>query len=240
MKNNSKICSALLATLFLAVSVHAKEWRGIVPLHSSRDDVHRILGKPKSHSQNGLFDHYRPNDEEYVNIGYATEPCLGLTYYWGNYAVPANTVLKISVSYEHGFPVANLNISNFEALKREVDHSLTIYYFDAEQGVEYSVQDGKVTGIEYGPAKLDSYLRCPDKESPLSRRPTTRWTGAAGACFASSLVRRRCVKSRRPVNSDVGLLLSNRKGTLYETIGPTNHNPRCHAASVTERIFLGW
>lgn len=165
MKNNLPICSALLATLLLAVSVDAKEWRGIKPLHSSREDVHRILGKPKS--QTTLFDHYRPNDEEYVNIMYATEPCLGLVYFWGNHAVSTNTVLTISVSYEHGFPVADLNIPNFETLKREVDHSLTVYYFDAEQGVEYSVQDGKVVGIEYGPGKLDSYLRCADKQSLL-------------------------------------------------------------------------
>ena len=118
MKNKTTIHSALVAILLLAAPASAKEWRGIIPLHSAREDVHRILGKPESSSQNRLFDYYRSNDEEHVSIMYATEPCLGLVYYWGNYSVSDNTVLTISVNYEHGFPVANLNIPNFEALKR--------------------------------------------------------------------------------------------------------------------------
>jgi hypothetical protein len=158
-----RICFALLAVLIFGVAVSAKEWRGIVPLYSTRDDVHRILGKPDSSSSNGLFDTYRPNDEEHVNVMYATEPCLGLVYYWGNYKVAANTVLKVSISYEHGVPLASLNIPNVEKLKREVDDSLTVYYFDEEQGVEYSVQEGTIVGVDYGPATRDSYLRCAEK-----------------------------------------------------------------------------
>ena len=181
MKKITTICSVVLGILLFAPANEAKEWRGIIPLHSSRDDVHKLLGKPKS--QSALSDHYRPNDEEYVNIEYATKPCLGLTYYWGNYAVAKNTVLTISVSYEHGFPLSSLNISNIDALKREVDHSLTVYYFDADQGVEYSVQDGTVVSIEYGPGKIDSYLRCPDKSLLFYSPPNKSLDASGGRVF---------------------------------------------------------
>ena len=95
---------------------------------------------------------------------YSTEPCLGLAHYWGNYAVANSTVLTVTAAYEHGPPLASLNIPNIEALKREVEYpKLTVYYFDAEQGVEYIAQNANVVGIEYGPGKVDSYLRCEDK-----------------------------------------------------------------------------
>ena len=40
----------------------------------------------------------------------------------------------------------------------------------------------------------------------MKARRTTRWTGAAGACFATNSVRRRVFDARRPVNSNVRLL----------------------------------
>jgi hypothetical protein len=47
--------------------------------------------------------------------------------------------------------------------------------------------------------QLDNLVRT--IRSSTNRR--NRWTGAAGACFASSVIRRSCSVTRRPVNSNV-------------------------------------
>jgi hypothetical protein len=156
--NKFTVTIACCFLIFLADASPAKDWRGIVPLHSTREDVRKILGKPRS--DNNLSDHYRI-DNLYVNIWYATEPCSGLLYHWGNYGVSAGTVFSVGINFEEGIPLAKFKIPNMEKLKRgKPDSTFTVDYFDADEGIEYSVQDGKVVSVTYGPSTADAYLRC--------------------------------------------------------------------------------
>jgi hypothetical protein len=145
------VCSVLvLASASLA---SAKAWRGIVPLRSTRADVERILGKPTW------------SDDTYelprgtIRIMYAKKRCeQGVPSGWGNWNVPVDTVVNISIEVD--FPVKDLKIRNLERYKWYTDDSLTTYYRLAKQGVEYSVRDGRVMGVTYGPTTRDNKLLC--------------------------------------------------------------------------------
>jgi hypothetical protein len=94
MKISFKIFASIILVLALNLIVHAKEWRGIVPLHSNRGDVERILGLP-SRPSGGNFSTYFL-DEGLVQIIYAgkgypsSKDCPK--------AIPQDTVLVIYVS----------------------------------------------------------------------------------------------------------------------------------------------
>jgi hypothetical protein len=139
----------------------AKAWRSLVPLHSTRADVERILGEPSR------LDYIYDLDEGTVRIVYANHPCQqGLPSNWGNWNVPRETVTSIIV--EAGFPVSQLKIRNLAQYKWYTDASATTYYRLPGPGLEYSVQKGKVVDITYGPTEKDSGLSC-NRNTPLIR-----------------------------------------------------------------------
>jgi hypothetical protein len=145
----------------------AKEWRGITPLHSTRDDVKRLLGKP-------LFDEYPSSDvydvkEGRANIMYVRQRCeQGLPSNWGNWNVPPGTVANITIYLKEGTPLADLKIPDIEKYKWYTDDSGATYYQLKKEGIEYQVQGEKVTGITYGPTEEDEKLLC-KKEAPVIR-----------------------------------------------------------------------
>jgi hypothetical protein len=166
MKKLTAIIAACLLVC-LADSSLAKEWRGIVPLRTTREDVRKMLGKP--HGECNIFDDYFV-DEDFVSVLYADQYCDGpLRYYWGNYTVAPGAVLSVTVRFEHGIPLADYKIPSMKKLRKgKPDSILTVDYFDAEQGIEYSVRDGQVVAVEYGPSATDAYLRCSNTDSSVS------------------------------------------------------------------------
>ena len=68
-------------------------WRGIQPLFSTRDDVERVLGKPKQQSLND--DYVYETAEERIGVLYSERPCEPSVV--GNWDSPSNTVLRITV-----------------------------------------------------------------------------------------------------------------------------------------------
>ena len=67
--------SFLLALVFIGVTtVYAKDWRGISPLHYTREDVERILGKSKGGPNDSFIATYETEDETIV-ISYAWSKC---------------------------------------------------------------------------------------------------------------------------------------------------------------------
>ena len=90
---------------------------------------------------------------------YARERCeQGVPSGWGNWNVSPDTVVNISV--EADFPVKDLKIRNLEKYKWYTDDSGATYYRLKIQGIEYQVQDGRVTNITYGPTEKDNNLLC--------------------------------------------------------------------------------
>jgi hypothetical protein len=147
-----------LLVLVFAASVSAKSWRGIIPLHSTRDDVHRELGKPVIAGE--AIELYE-SDAGHVHVRYARAACeKGLPADWGNWKVSKDTVVNISITLNDDLKVTDLKIRNLNRLKWYTDKSGATYYRDAVRGIEYQVEGDLVTAITYGPASTDARLRC--------------------------------------------------------------------------------
>src|SRR6476659_7763140 len=90
----NKILFAFFALAIFRLEVFAEEWRGIVPLRSTRADVVRLLGKPNE------LGRYEVNGER-ADIIYSDGPCKGWHYSLEKVnckcLVPKDTVLSIYV-----------------------------------------------------------------------------------------------------------------------------------------------
>jgi hypothetical protein len=135
-------------------------WIGIVPLHSTRADVERLLGPPIRSCQDGCT--YNTKNES-VSVHYSGRPCEeGDQNRWH---VPPGTVIGLSV-----YPAVKPKLSDLKLkLKKFVktnDPELRGYlrYSNDQDGVTYEVSDeGLVLGIEWFPGLRDDALRCSDK-----------------------------------------------------------------------------
>ena len=146
--------------LFVNSALWSKEWHGIVPLHSRRSEVDRVLGPPIDRS--GSL--YETKDEK-VFIWYSDEPChKGISELWN---VPKDTVLSITLYPKRRMSISDLNL-NPAKYKRVHDTHVQdiVYYVDDEEGVkiESNASAGEVELVNsstYGPSAKDKYLRCP-------------------------------------------------------------------------------
>lgn len=147
-------CTTLV--LCLATPTQAQGWRGIKPLHSTRQDVERLIGPPM-----------RPNDGVYdlkserVRISYADVPCTeGWPFGWN---VKPGTVVGITISPQPRPKLAELPIDISKATEY-VDPSGFIHYNNDDEGLSVAVDphDYEVRSIEYYPALRDHNLRCPE------------------------------------------------------------------------------
>lgn len=150
------VCITLL--MLLAATTVAKSWHGIVPLHSTRAEVRRLLGKPliaDGHIE--LFE----NEAGHVQVMYARKPCeMGLPADWGNWNVQPDTVVNVTITLNSILRLRELKIRNLKKLKWYTDKSGATYYHDAVRGIEYQVEGHLVTAITYGPGAADKQLRC--------------------------------------------------------------------------------
>ncbi len=155
---NLRILLSFCLLVFLFQIAEAKPWRGIEPLHSTRSDVRKLLGKPIFETRiNDTYD----STEGRVTILYARQACEeGRPADWGNWNVPAETVVNIQITLETAIPVRSLKIQNLRRYKWYTDSGGATYYRLRGTGLEYQVQARKVTGITYGPARKDARLLC--------------------------------------------------------------------------------
>ena len=152
---------AFCLIVLASISVAAKPWRGIVPLRSTRADVERILGKPSR------SDYIYDLEQGTVRIAYAQKRCeQGVPSGWGNWNVAKDTVIHVWV--ETDFSVRSLRGRNLEKFKWYTDDALATYYRLPAQGLEYTVQHGRVRSITYGPTRKDEVLLC-EKNVPEIR-----------------------------------------------------------------------
>jgi hypothetical protein len=163
LKGIKTLIACICLMLAMHNASHAKEWRGIVPLHSTRVDVERLLGAPE---KLGGVSYSLSNG--YVFISYSRGPCTGAH---GGWNVPQDTVISITeVFFEPKPKLVDLKLDESKYKKERDLHYLSIvYYNDEEEGVsiEVNVDIGTVNGITYSPAAKDNYLRCPaPAESP--------------------------------------------------------------------------
>jgi hypothetical protein len=132
-------------------------WRGIVPLHSDRLDVERILGRPTKSCKK--ICNYKTTRET-VSIIYSGEVCNRDGE--NRWRVPPDTVINVSVYSVVKPKLSSLKLDPKKYTKT-ADPELHGYfeYTNQEQGISYEVSDrGIVIGSHRFPASRDNSLRC--------------------------------------------------------------------------------
>jgi hypothetical protein len=154
------ILTCLLVSLVTFISPQANSWRGIVPLHSTRADVEKLLGRPTPESKAQDAAIYRTENER-VFVLFSTGSCeIKPSNGW---SVPTGTVISISVepNSKPKFADIKLDESNYE--KRPDPELLYLTYYTNERdgvSIEVNTDEGVVTAFRHGPASKDKRLRC--------------------------------------------------------------------------------
>jgi hypothetical protein len=165
MNMTRMIFTCVFVLLSLTVQAEAKAWRDIVPLHSTRADVERLLGPSSERDKpTALYQ----LEHENVAILYSTGPCGKQMK--GGWNVARDTVISISIYLEANahFSVKKLDKTRFKRKARgEIENisSGLVAYADEEEGITYEVyENGSISilrAIHYFPAAADDYLQCP-------------------------------------------------------------------------------
>src|ERR1044072_395664 len=136
----------------------ANEWQGLIPLHSSREDVERLLGKPEAVF--GSIVVYRRGVES-AWIKYIDQGCGANKFAWN---VPLDTIERIDVSPMTPVFISDLkfDLHYFERFVRV--HPKLVYYMNLIEGIlietrPYGERE-QVTSIIYEAAARDENLRC--------------------------------------------------------------------------------
>lgn len=116
--------------------VQTKGWRDIVPLHSTRKDVERLLGVPQE--SRGVSSTYQ-TDEGKVLAFYSAGPYeKGKSEGWN---VPRDTVVSITFYPKGKMPVSDLRLNRTKYEKVGDAHAdLVVYYFSKEDAVRISAR----------------------------------------------------------------------------------------------------
>jgi hypothetical protein len=159
----TKIALALaFLILIFSSSSQAKEWRGIVPMHSTCEDVKRILGINKC--QTYTYD----LKEEKVFINFSESSCESNPP--GKWNVPIGTVMEITVYPKVKPKLADLHLdlSKF-TIERDPEVTFFLIYWNAEEGFHFIVRpDGEADDFSYFGTPKDDYLHCPNYK-PLAQ-----------------------------------------------------------------------
>ncbi|MDQ2976613.1 MAG: hypothetical protein M3R69_14545 [Acidobacteriota bacterium] len=143
----------------------AKGWRGIVPLHSTRAEVERLLGPP-TEQRTDYSVLYRTENETLI-INYARGLPCGIGQKYGQWRVPRDTVESILITPNMGSPLSQLSIDESKYKKRSGGHrSEDVYYINDEDGESLRVFHDRVMDITYSPAASDEHLRCAGMTGP--------------------------------------------------------------------------
>lgn len=149
----------LFSTLLTAPAAEAKGWHGILPLHSTRADVERILGPPTEKlSEYSVL--YRTENETLI-ISYARGLPCGIGEKYSQWRIPRDTVESIHITPNMGSPLSKLNIDETKYKKNSGgSRPEDIYYINEQDGESLRVFMNEVMEITYSPAASDGHLRC--------------------------------------------------------------------------------
>ncbi len=145
--------------LFAYTSVEAKPWRGIEPLHSTREDVERLKGYQvvRCGGSACIYEF----DEEIAFVLYASDSNCKNEDGANAWKVPLGMVIEIGVHFKKDKTYTELpiDLSKFERVE---DKHLPgwIYYVNLEEGIR--VEGGLYTAssVTYFQSAKDNHLRC--------------------------------------------------------------------------------
>jgi hypothetical protein len=144
--------------LVVAATAKAKGWRGIVPLHSTRSEVEKLLGPPTEETTSSAV-YVTPN--ETVVIYFANGHPCGIGAKYSPWRVAGNTVTKIFITPNPGSPLSQLSIDESRYKKFRAGHLSETRYIDDLEGEAVTVVGNEVRSIDYFAAAEDSHLECP-------------------------------------------------------------------------------
>jgi len=154
MKLVWKIGVIALLIAITACDAYSKSWRGIVPFHSTRADIDRILGKTPCQDENGI-GYSSGNEDVYFVLAPVDVPtsCGSVT---------AGTVLRIEITTKKQLRISDLGLEEKRLIELSTSSlpSDTKAYIDAEEGVVVRTQSGLAEAIFYVPGTRDRGL-CP-------------------------------------------------------------------------------
>ena len=138
-----KFITLFVILLFSTVVLEAAEWRGIIPLKSTRADVERLLGKPDNYKRYE-FENERASIQYETVPGDRTDRC--------DCFVQIDTVLDIyvDVEVEMKFSVLNIDKTKFEKTIPPKYPNITVYS-NWKDGIIYEIdeKDDRVWNISY-------------------------------------------------------------------------------------------
>ena len=149
MKNVKYLFGALFLLLAMSSITNAKDWRGIVPLHSTVEDVEKLLGKPR------VAGYYVYETEEgQVMFGYQTnlDPSCGKGY--KPYNVPFRTVLFIQIESKKKPLLVDLNLNMSKFTLYPTCFGAT-GYSNNEEGFGMHVYEKAVSTFYYSASAID-------------------------------------------------------------------------------------
>lgn len=155
MKTALRVVLGLCLVALTAAVPAAKEWRGLVPLRSNREDVTRVLGP--SPDANRTRARYTLKDA-FVHIVFATgesyvEECVK--------RLPPGTVMQIQVRPRGEARLADLGLDGARLKRLDAPGAEGVeYYFGEEEGVVVRAQGGLVREVVYIASAADRHL-CP-------------------------------------------------------------------------------
>lgn len=155
MKRILKIFGLVFVILVSAGVSTAKEWRGIVPLHSTRADVTRLFGACTESKNNPCSYEF---ENEKVTFSFSKEVCKT-----DRNTSTCVTVTRIDVIPKFSMLLTNSPIDyiNAEEFVLSRDDWFTRFHTDDEEGIGVLVKDKQVTRIIYLAAAKDARL-CPN------------------------------------------------------------------------------
>jgi len=139
MSNGGADMNRILACICLVINlvslIHAKEWRGIVPLHSTRTDVERLLGKPTQDFEGILVSYRLPT--ETIDIQYAANPQGTAEWPYDSWNVPKQTVTFIRAAPKKETYLSDLKLDLSKFTKEPGDYDVPSHFYYIHRG--YSV-----------------------------------------------------------------------------------------------------
>jgi hypothetical protein len=147
----------LLILLFCGATSAQEErgFRGIVPMHSTCEDVKRILGVKTCEPPDMTYD----LENEWVKIEFTKQPCeKAYLKYWN---VPPGTVVSILRRPKKKILLKEFRPDVSKCQKALVGDTNQTIYSCEEDGIGFWENGGVVSLIDYTPTPKDHYLLCP-------------------------------------------------------------------------------
>jgi hypothetical protein len=168
MRTYSTIPAAALVIVALCCRIDAKDWRGLIPLHSTRADVEKLLGAPPpppsdGHRQYTLNDnrsiYFVDGDDIYIVYARQTFPDAPIC----PKTVPNDTVLMIQVTLKNRLPLQQFPIDIHRSQQFDPSEPKNIgykTYLDKRDGIMVTTFKGNVADIWYFATSEDARV-CP-------------------------------------------------------------------------------